>query len=183
MIKIQDLVPDSFNPIIKLSQDRKEYISLVVNSLKRKYNFTNPSLQQLMQIPNNLNIKVHIFDWVMNGYSYRTATFKNPHIILPKMSIKSTLAHELGHILLYSFCEHEANYFGAEIQCISPLEDMKQAMSEAIPYTIKTIRQNMSNPNIIKDGTKKLRREGLPLKGIELIKKDCVEAESFGRYL
>jgi hypothetical protein len=147
-----------------LPRERKQEITSVVDDLKRKYDPCPASEESLLAIARGEDIKVYYSDLAcfapINDMSTR-------EIILPNIKITSNLAHELGHIILESLAESDAEYFMSELTEKNIFINNLTVMFKQPPYSLSIFRKYSAQSDFLKRDVDALLVAGA---GYEIVK-------------
>lgn len=132
--------------------ERKKEIDQLVGALRCKHNIPPISRNKLDDIVKAHDIQTHPIKFLLTAYSC------SGHIIYPPINPQVdmlNIAHELGHLILNSDNEIEANYFSAAL--LADKSPIKQLIFDhyistraAVGYTAKLYPQFKFFPNLVK---------------------------------
>ena len=145
-----------------LERQKKEEIDQVVDGLREKYGLSDSlTKESLESIAADYDCSVHYSFLAHVPISDRTEL---PVIILPEYTIVSNLAHELGHVILQTEEENEADYFMGQIIGEDISEINSQTFKEFVRYSTDCFK---NRDKLLARGDNEVRR--LIGEGVEMM--------------
>jgi len=152
-----------------LSGQRKEEINDLAYQVRDTYGVPPATMEGLMELASDESIAVYFSDLAV------FAPFSNidgMYVILPNVEVESHLAHELGHILLETELESEADYFMSAVTGKSVLRNNVEALAVSAHYSLKTLHDYFIYPHFLERDAHHLMEEGVCGGVVNLLKEE-----------
>ncbi len=163
---------DSFGfSVHLLGSQRKKEISDVVDGIKERYDIPPASEEKLEKVALNYGIQIFRSDLAVFG----PINLNNPEckqIVLPRYYCVSNMAHELGHLVLNTAIEPEADYFMEEITGRSTVRENYGALLPIYRYFKEVRSHTQINPYHLADEVALLKQQGAEARIIDVLMND-----------
>ncbi|MBI2146820.1 hypothetical protein HYU22_05800 [Candidatus Woesearchaeota archaeon] len=146
--------------------ERKKEINAIVETIKEKYSIPPVTETTLENIAEEYGIGIFRSDLALitpiSLNSYR-------QIILPRYLHTGNMAHEIGHIVLNTRMESEADYFMKEITGRPAIIDNYHGIKEHFSYYMNVVARIRDHPYHLVDQATLLKRQGANVEGINFL--------------